>query len=121
MLFHQLQNLTFLGLTENRINFLEANIFQNLARLTEISLRSNLLESFDLCLFTQKVKILDLSLNQIKSVFCRIHYKNNMPSFSRISLAGNNLTDFPEFILNIIEDASYIDVSNNELDFRSLA
>ena len=117
LIFQRLQHLSYLGLTENNINYLERGIFQNLKHLSEISLRSNDLRSFDICIFTQRLKILDLSLNQLDSISCLSSERpqKHLPIFLKLNLASNLLGDFPRFIINMLEDSSHIDLSNNQL------
>ena len=113
-LFRNLENLTYLGLTANRLPYLEASIFQSLTQLTRLSLRSNQFEMFDFCSFNEKLKIVDLSLNRLTVIAC-LNYQASLPSFTRVILAGNFLNTFPRFLINMIEDGSYIDLSNNRL------
>ena len=117
LICQRLQHHSYLGLTENNINYLERRIFQKLKGLSEISLRSNDLRSFDICSFTQRLKILDLLLNRLDLISCLSSEcpQKHLPTFLKLNLASNLLGDFPKFTINMLEDSSHIDLSNNQL------
>ena len=122
LIFQSLPHLTYLGLENNYIRRINVNLFRFLPMLSVVSMSSNQLQSLNLCEFTQQLKVLDISENEIETVFCCLGYGQTLrPSISRLLLAGNGLLKFPDILLNHIKGTAYIDVSNNEMEFSSLA
>ena len=117
--FQGLYNVEYIGLAGNFISFVDRDIIQSLPKLSGISFSQNELQWFDLCIFNQKLEVLDISENNINSIVCLTHGRT-LPIISTLNLASNNLEELPMHLMDLVEDNAYIDLSNNRLNLITI-
>ena len=116
LIFEDLYNLEHLDLGKNKIAFIDAELFQTFPKVQQIYLNQNQLITINLCAFHDKLKVLDISENNINSLSCTPVGTGEPAAISNLNLASNRLTDF-KFVLFMItlDYNAYLDLSNNEL------
>lgn len=96
----------------NRIQALPSSITESFAKLTEISLRDNLITQFplELCQLPNLIKV-SLSFNRIREIPADI---SKMESLQLLSLAGNLIENLPEEICDLVQ-LHGLDLQRNQL------
>ena len=116
-IFEDLYNLEYLDLAKNKIVFLNRYTFLQLGNLSKVYLNQNQLQNIDMCVFPQKIQLLDLSENNIDSITCKNSgLDSEGGSISQLNMASNNLATLPvPELLKRLNSYANLDLSNNEL------
>ena len=123
-------NLSYNNLTSNGFTFLCKNISSNRLKIKEINVCGNKINDEGFRAFIEEVKVGNFNfLNKVnfsnnllgdETMHLFFSFFNNFVNLYEIDLSNNNITDngvinFSSVINDLIDNISYIDISNNKL------
>ncbi|KAJ8004619.1 hypothetical protein DPEC_G00138180 [Dallia pectoralis] len=115
--FKKLVNLRVLDISDNNLNFIPEQVFQNLPdKLTNLSINSNKLKvfSWEKLIFLQSLELLDLSNNRISTVPEEL--SNCSKSLKTLLLHDNMISKLSPYFLKDAFNLKYLDLSFNSIE-----
>jgi Leucine-rich repeat (LRR) protein len=114
-MFSATQKLAVLDMSYNLIDFIDEGSLYKIKALTYLDLSHNRLKILNQIMFLDNhlYKVANIFLNDNFIYKCEVFFDN--PKIGFINLAGNNLTEVPNVIINDVELIDGLDFSRNSL------
>lgn len=132
----KLQNLTTLNLSHNLIRQIPSETFSNFPKLEQLDLFGNLIDNLDEVIFPNEMELLDLGLNNLKSIprfqltkLIKLNVEQNqvqellphnfvlLSALKTLNLKSNLISVYSENTFDGLQSIESIDLSNNLMDY----
>lgn len=119
------ENIEIFNLGSNKLRSLLADFFKECRSLVSLKVSANQMSKLDLCL-SEKIRMVDVSFNQLRHVRLRFPKNSQQTEFLSINLSKNKLTSFgPETISHGVDGVFHgklteVDLTENKITSQEM-